>query len=230
MRVAARVLFFVLVFCAGVGSGVGFLLVGHRGEPLSDSEWARDLITQELKACPGWGAMFGDPGDQACRLVVARLELVRHYPLSVIRQAMAQFMLDASRKTDATDWTEQEACGFWEILDKFLLLNKYIFALPPAGPEDSVLTFGGWDRHGPGPPGAVNYLWPFTKAPNGTLRLTGEPATWLGQHYDPVEAFDYYRSKFGRRRFPWDEGAIDEALDETDVDVIRAILTPLPPH
>lgn len=224
--------FWGVVALGGVGVGLALVLASCDGDrpsagsaTFSDGAWALEVVTRELWACPAWGRLrpLGSKGfgRQARAQIVDALEEVRQLPLDVIREAIFQFTLKVNR-------LEIEGPEFSETWDKFLLLNKYVFAVPEEAPEGAVRTFGGWDGHVPGPPGAVNYLWPFTQEPDGSLRLTGSPVGWLGQPYDPLDAFDYYRREFGRRTFPWDEGSIEEGIGRSDVRDILARLEACP--
>ncbi len=223
---------FRLAFCAWAAVASVLVLASCDGdrpaagsETSSDGEWALEVVTRKLRACPAWARLptldREGLGRQARAQVVDALEEVRQLPLDVIREAMVQFILKVER-------LEMEGLEYSETLDKFVLLNKYVFAVPEEAPEGAVRTFGGWDGHVPGPPDAVNYLWPFTQEPDGSLRLTGSPVFWTGSPYGPLDAFDYYRREFGRRTLPWDEGSIEEGIGQSDVRDILARLEACP--
>jgi len=158
---------------------------------------------------PVWTLVAREDEEQINRIMFT-LEKIRAYPLDTIRTAMKDFM-----KYNQSDGDE----------DKLYLINKYLFDLPEKFPREEARFFRGYFTRSlleppEKPSDPVNLMWPFSRGPDGMLRLTEFPFGGAGPPYLAVDAFDYYREKFGPRRFPSGSGgqADDSKLERKAPD------------
>jgi hypothetical protein len=169
-------------------------------------------VVRLFQEMPVWILVAREDEEQINR-IMAILEKIRAYPLDTIRLAMQDF--EKHSQTTGDD-------------DKLYLVNKYLFDLPEKFPREEARFFRGYvidifslDK----PSESVNLMWPFSWGPDGMPRLTGFPVLLLGPPYDALGAFDYYREKFGPRRFPSSSG---EQADDSKAEQKLPDAGPIP--
>jgi hypothetical protein len=166
-------------------------------------------IVEKLEACPAWsetypgGATYPDNG-KARKQIVKLLEEIRQYPLDVVRAGIKQYV--SKKQESATGYDVAE-------MSRLYLLNKYIFVIPEKVPFGLARFFGGWSGIPHGSEG-TELLWPFSKNPDGTLSLTGDFGGYNGPKYAAIDAFDYYREVFGKRKMHNQNAEGPTALDK----------------
>lgn len=151
-----------------------------------------DEVTEvflKIKTCPAWSEI-GWRDAAAKKRILAALHEIGEHDLDTIREAMAKYIRMTELPLRGRAGTEK-----WS---RLYVLNKYLFALPRRATLGEHPFFGGWTGV-PTTPEEVNLQWPFSYTAKGTLSLVGDFQGYMGPPYFALEAFDYYRTEFGRR-------------------------------
>gem|GEM_PF-2825500 len=179
-----------------------------------------------IDRCPSLRSLMVDPlGDEAGQLgskIESSMEGLTPLPTAVIREALAEVygrIRFAYRDTPLSKIPDdvkrrlprvaEEADGAYESRlkswladgpEKGVFVNRYVFQVPPrekvSGEPFTAITAATsngetWDR-----------LAPFRREPDGRLVFIG-PVLWNnGAPYDPLDEFDYFASRYPRRRAP----------------------------
>lgn len=168
---------------------------------MSDHEQVAELVTS-LRAMPDWtGLPYGADAPEARSDIKRRGDAIASYETPVIRHAMKLFREE--------EWKKGGEEGF-AADGKLLIVNRYLFALPPTIRRDSphFRFFGGsWlclpisgDPNEPAASDEMDMRWPWSVDEKGVWRLTESYGAFSGPSYQPLEAFDYYDEHFGRRQ------------------------------
>lgn len=165
-------------------------------DAIKDRRVADDVLAQ-LRIGPAWSELpyYNDwrrdwRRDSRTR-IMAKLEGMRQCDLDVIRDAIEKYVSGPKRWVD---------CQRIDTMSHLYVLNKYLFQVPETVPAGSVPLFGRWLGL-PADLQKTNLLWPLSHQADGTLVLTGRFGGYVGADYKAMQAFDYYREKFGRRNF-----------------------------
>jgi hypothetical protein len=164
-------------------------------------------IVELITKMPSWGSLTAfdvSPEDAAkTQATVHQIECavynISRYDLSEIRDAM-----ELSLKGVSGDIRKVFA-----IMPKFLVMNEYLFDLPPTdirGSQQFWLTGGGFGTpvlpkrpNESEPNGLIHVRWPWSRDASGDWQLTGRVVAEEGPPYPALEVFDYYQKTFGKR-------------------------------
>ena len=159
-------------------------------------------IVDLIVGMPSWATV---PYGRGEREEIAKMEQaiqeIASYDLDTIRTALVYYCLVGFEHEDHNHATFDRDC-------KTLLLNKFLFNLPLTVRRDSPhdTTFGGsWGIPDPGsaakpmPFDQIPIRWPWSETEPGTWHITARLNGCMGEQYQPIVAFDYYRKNFGKR-------------------------------
>jgi len=151
-----------------------------------------------IESMPTWVKLHSwEKQEKEQAQIEAAIRKIAGYDTDVIRSA-EEFYLAADRGA-TIDRTGQ-----------LYILNKFLFDLPEKVRLDSPASndFGGWwmnrpihrDPRNPEDVGEVSMRWPWSENAQGAWRLTGRSNIFSGPPYQALQAFDFYRETYGRRK------------------------------
>lgn len=157
-------------------------------EDSTGSKSSNDRLMQILnwiRECPAWQELE-PPQLTGKEKVIAQLDAVARSDTDTIREAVKHLVIN-NKEYDP------------RLMSKLFLLNRYIFAVPSRCKRKEVRLFGNWNGI-PYDDEYINLLWPFQLMAKGTLDIVSDFRGYYGEAFRPLDEFDYFNKKFGRRK------------------------------
>ena len=173
----------LLVRMMAVWIAVGFMAGCNTG-----GEHETKQVVALIDRMPDWPQASSGQRAEIARTVAT----IAKYSTPVLRSAFSE--LQARSPTQSSK--------------KLLIINRYVFNLPPTIKRDdpAFAIFGGWwGLPIPGELGVpkntdeMDLRWPWELDAGGEWKLTGTLIGYFGPPYPAVTAFDHYLTHFGRR-------------------------------
>lgn len=161
-------------------------------------------IVAILDRMPDWTAFSGGKPHLEERAEIERaVKEIAQYDLDTVRSAVAYYQQEY--RGDLSTRIPGKGTGWAP--GKLFLLIQYLFNLPEKVTRASPYWrfFGSWtmpfsgDVRHPKTSDSVDLRWPWLSDSSGRWQLVGRFVCYIGEEYDALGAFDFYRKHFGPR-------------------------------
>ncbi|HMV83057.1 MAG TPA: hypothetical protein PLD20_07485 [Blastocatellia bacterium] len=145
-------------------------------------------IVELINSSPSWWDSYPNYvfSDAKLQELQACLKQIAKHDTQIIRDAVKAYY---SQHSSQGSYNADEK-------GKLFLLNRYVFNVPNKSVND-IPSEVGWFYYGEE---NTDLLWPLSEVDKeGNIKLGLRHAVYTGQRYYPLEEFDFFNRRFGRR-------------------------------